>query len=37
MAGEKPDITHPTVTIEFSLSILLAFNFNEDELLCAFF
>ena len=34
--GEKPGIPHLTVVIGFGLGVLLALNFNADELLCAF-
>ena len=35
--GEKPGIPHLIVVIGFGLGVLLALNFNADELLCAFF
>ena len=33
---EKHDIPHRIVAIGFDLGVLLAFDFNEDEFLCAF-
>jgi hypothetical protein len=34
--GEKPGIPHPRVAIRFCLCVLLAFDFNRDEFICAF-
>ena len=34
---EKPGIPHLIVVIGFGLGVLLAFDFNADELLCVFF
>ena len=34
--GEKPGITLPTSAIGLGVGVFLAFNFNEDDLLCAF-
>jgi len=35
--GEKPTFPHPMVAVGFSLSVLLAFDFNENEFLFTFF
>jgi hypothetical protein len=35
--GEKPGITHRIVAIEFDLCALVAFDFNRDRFLCAFY
>ena len=35
--GEKAGIPHLIVVIGFGLGVLLAFDFNADELLCVFF
>ena len=34
--GEKPGIPHLIVVIGFGLGVLLALDFNADELLCVF-
>ena len=34
--GEKPGIPHLIVVIGFGLDVLLALDFNADELLCVF-
>jgi len=33
--GEKAGFPHPIVALDFNDSVLLAFDFNRDEFLCA--
>jgi hypothetical protein len=35
--GEKPGFPHPIMAIDFDGCVLLAFDFNGDEFLCALF